>query len=188
VIDFTKASNKVRGIEFILFSILSIIAFIVLSMGFGAVNYEADFSYVNKDGIEGVTFLGWEPMLQAVGLSEIAKGSHNIGLSVMVFTGYLLEDLTEKPLPGISDLLEATDILVDGPYIASQPETKRNWVGSANQRFYLLTDRYSPGIEYNPLYAHGFELRIYRDGTMRNNGWPNELETTDDSRKQEDHF
>lgn len=141
-----------------------------------------------KDGIEGVTFLGGEPMLQAVGLSEIAKGSHNIGLSVMVFTGYLLEELTENPLPGISDLLEATDILVDGPYIASQPETKRNWVGSANQRFYFLTDRYSPGIEYNPLYAHGFELRIYRDGTMRNNGWPNEFETTDDSRKQEDHF
>ena len=45
----------------------------------------------DKHDIEGVTFLGGEPMLQAKGLSVVACECKKIGLSVVVFTGYTLD-------------------------------------------------------------------------------------------------
>ncbi len=122
--------------------------------------------------IEGVTILGGEPMLQARGLAEIASGCQKLGLSVMVFSGYMIEYLNKGPMFGIRELLQATDILVDGPFIAAQLESRRNWAGSANQRFHFLTKRYAPGIEWDSAYAPAVELRVYGDGTVRMNGWP----------------
>ncbi|MBR0191057.1 MAG: radical SAM protein [Thermoguttaceae bacterium] len=125
-----------------------------------------------KNGIEGITFLGGEPMLQARGLSEIAMFCREKGLSVMTFTGYKLEELTKERIPFSDELLKYTDLLVDGAFDQSMMEEKRNWVGSANQRFYFLTDFYKKGIEYDQRFAHGFELRINLDGTIQSNGFP----------------
>ncbi|MBU1737099.1 MAG: radical SAM protein [Proteobacteria bacterium] len=126
----------------------------------------------NLHSIEGVTFLGGEPMLQARGLSEIARGCQDIELSVMTFTGYPLDDLNQNPMPGVSDLLIHTDILVDGPFVLENPERTRNWAGSINQQFHFLSERYKAGIEFDPAYSRGFELRIFDDGRVRTNGWP----------------
>jgi anaerobic ribonucleoside-triphosphate reductase activating protein len=123
------------------------------------------------DGVEGVTFLGGEPFLQARGLYPTAKRFRSEGLSVMVFTGYTFEELRESPLPGGDALLEHTDVLVDGPYIASMPERERNWVGSANQRFHYPGSFYSPRIERDPAFGRGIEVRVGRRG-IRVNGWP----------------
>ena len=125
-----------------------------------------------SNGIEGVTFLGGEPVLQAKGLSEIARFCHEIGLSVMVFTGYVREDLLREKLPYVDELLQYTDLLVDGAFDQNKPETKRNWVGSTNQRFHFMTDFYKSGIEYDERFSHGFELRIDCDGTLQTNGFP----------------
>ncbi len=130
-----------------------------------------DDSLKNND-IEGVTFLGGEPMLQAKGLSEVASWCSKRGLSIMTFTGYTLRELETAPLPSTSELLQFTDLLVDGPFIQEQPEIERNWAGSTNQRFHFLTDRYKKGIEYDPRFSHGFELRIKPDGSISSNGWP----------------
>ncbi len=128
----------------------------------------------NRHAIEGVTFLGGEPMLQARGLAEVASACRGMGLSVIVFTGFTIEWLHEFLIPGAEQLLAETDVLVDGPYIAEMRETARNWVGSNNQRFHFLTSRYTPEIVDDPTYAHGFELRVLRDGTIKGFGWPND--------------
>ena len=132
-----------------------------------------------KHAIEGVTFLGGEPMLQARGLSEVACGCKENKLSVMVFTGYSFDYLNKNPMPGVSDLLKYTDLLVDGPFIAKRPERTRNWVGSTNQHFHFLTQRYKTGIELDPFYSHGLELRIFNDGTIQTNGWPSGIKMND---------
>lgn len=123
-------------------------------------------------GIEGVTFLGGEPLLQAAALAEVAGECQRLGLSVMVFTGYVREQIPALGLPGVDQLLRHCDLLVDGPYLEKQPERRRNWVGSANQRFHYLTGRYSPEIETDPRYARGFEIRLSPDGQVLLNGWP----------------
>ena len=62
----------------------------------------------------------------------------------MVFTGYTIEDARRMPDPAVAELLAETDILVDGPYVREQPETRRRWIGSANQRVHFLSGRCSP--------------------------------------------
>lgn len=123
-------------------------------------------------GIEGVTFLGGEPMLQAKGLSEVARYCRENGLSVMVFTGYTLEELFVENLSFVDELLRYTDLLVDGAFDKTKREEKRNWVGSTNQTFHFLTDFYKSGIEYDERFSHSFELRIRSDGTLPTNGFP----------------
>lgn len=121
--------------------------------------------------IEGVTFLGGEPMLQAKGLSHLAALCRSHDLSVMVFTGYRLEDLRTGSIQGANDLIGFTDILVDGPYIRELPDQERRWTGSRNQRFRYLTDRYLQGLEAAAAYRDS-EIAVRADGTLRINGWP----------------
>jgi len=96
-----------------------------------------------KHAIEGVTLLGGEPFAHANGAAALAETAHVLDLSVMVFTGYHLEELRDKSDADVDRLLSYTDILVDGPYLRDQPETKRRWIGSANQRVHFLSDRCS---------------------------------------------
>ena len=124
------------------------------------------------NGIEGVTFLGGEPMLQARGLSEVASFCRKIGLSVMVFSGYTLEELQKNDIPFTEELLQFTDLLVDGAYDQNKPEKERNWVGSTNQRFHFLTNFYKDGIEFDERFSHSFELRFISDGSIITNGFP----------------
>ena len=122
--------------------------------------------------LEGVTFLGGEPFLQAQGLAVVAEAVSRAGLSVMTFSGYTLQELKDLSLPGTRGLLAWTDVLVDGPYEASNPDRSRNWVGSTNQRFHYLTDRYNSSIEGVDVLERQLELRIRDDGRLVFNGWP----------------
>jgi anaerobic ribonucleoside-triphosphate reductase activating protein len=122
--------------------------------------------------IEGLTFLGGEPFLQAKGLAFIAHKARKIGLSVVVFSGYTLEYLMASEMSGVPSLLFETDLLIDGPFNYAQIERSRNWVGSENQRFHFLTDFYSPGIEYDSAFRRGCEIRINSNFELAINGWP----------------
>jgi anaerobic ribonucleoside-triphosphate reductase activating protein len=134
--------------------------------------YELIEKSQQENDIEGITLLGGEPFLQARGLSEVAKFCKEHNLSVMTFTGYTLVALLAEQIPYTDKLLTNTDLLVDGFFDKSHPETVRNWVGSTNQQFHFLTDFYANGIEYDERFSHGFELRIKLDGTFSGNGYP----------------
>lgn len=123
-------------------------------------------------GLEGVTFLGGEPFLQAQGLAVVAEGVSRAGLSVMTFTGYTMQELDELSLPGARELLAWTDVLVDGPYESANPDRSRNWVGSTNQRFHYLTKRYDASIEGADALNREVEWRVRDDGRFVVNGWP----------------
>lgn len=76
--------------------------------------------------LEGVTFLGGEPMLQAKGLADVAQAAQELGLSVMIFTGYLREEINEQDFAGSDLLLKHTDLLIDGEFEQWNLEDKRN--------------------------------------------------------------
>src|SRR5262249_61154693 len=94
------------------------------------------------DGIEGITLLGGEPLAHADGAAALAGDVRGRGLSIMVFSGYTLEQARAMADPHVDALLARTDILVDGPYVRELPDTTRRWIGSTNQRIHFLTDRY----------------------------------------------
>lgn len=142
--------------------------------------------------IEGITLLGGEPVEQASALAELCRIVRTTdppgaeapvaavpprlptarlkpALSVVLFSGYTLAELRSMG-PEVQDLLAQTDLLVDGRYDRTQPETRRRWVGSANQSLHFLTDRYSPD---DPAFAAPNTVEVrFSKGSLDVNGWP----------------
>lgn len=123
-----------------------------------------------KNDIEGLSFIGGEPFLQACGLAEVAKWARKEGLSVLIFTGYLLEELRKMKNPDVDSLLQCTDILVDGPFVQELYDNERDWIGSTNQRVYFFSDTYKSGIEYQNN-QHQMEVLVSEQDILVN-GWP----------------
>lgn len=109
-------------------------------------------------GIEGITLLGGEPFAHALPAAELAKAARALELTVMAFSGFLLEDLRERPEPEVHELIEHTDILVDGPYLRDEPDTERRWIGSRNQRIHFLTPRCSQDEQWRK--KNTLEIRV----------------------------
>jgi anaerobic ribonucleoside-triphosphate reductase activating protein len=119
--------------------------------------------------IEGITLLGGEPFAHAEGAAAIAERAREAGLSVMVFSGYTLEQIHDLPPPA-DRLLALIDLLVDGPYERDRPDQRRRWIGSTNQRIHFLTERYRAD---DPCWTRPNTLEIRLDATgLAVNGFP----------------
>lgn len=95
------------------------------------------FEQVKKNPLlDGVTFSGGEPFMQAKPLAELARLVHGIGLDVVTYTGFTFEELIENADEenGFLELLEETDILVDGRFILELRDISLLFKGSSNQR------------------------------------------------------
>lgn len=86
--------------------------------------------------LDGLTFSGGEPFEQAEGFSELALKVKQLGLNIMTYTGYTLEHLLENPnqIIGITELINNTDILVDGRFDLTKRNILLKFRGSENQR------------------------------------------------------
>jgi anaerobic ribonucleoside-triphosphate reductase activating protein len=134
---------------------------------------EQMFAAQEEHGIEGVTLLGGEPLAHARAGTEIARAAREIGLSVMVFSGYTLEEAQELPDAAVAELLSLTDVLVDGRYERDLPDIERRWIGSKNQRIYFLTDRYrADDLCWKK--KNSLEIRLDGNG-LSLNGFPAEI-------------
>lgn len=133
----------------------------------------------NGPKIEGVTFLGGEPFEQATALSIIGTELKKVNLSIVTFTGYEIEKLKNSNRKDWLDLLGATDLLIDGPFIRELAENKRPWVGSANQKYHFLTPRLKYIEEKLLDIPNRLEVRLLPDGMVSVNG----LIVTDDLKK-----
>jgi anaerobic ribonucleoside-triphosphate reductase activating protein len=122
-----------------------------------------------ESSVEGITLLGGEPFAHAPAALALAKSSRQLGLSVMVFSGYTIEELNARAEPEIAELIATTDILVDGPYVREQPDTERRWIGSRNQRIHFLTPRYSFDEQWRK--KNTLEIRVDKEG-ITVNGFP----------------
>lgn len=128
---------------------------------------ELDAEEILKDilatkGIEGVTFLGGEPFEQPQALEYLAREVKEAGLSVVCFTGGKLEDIKNR------EILNYIDLLIDGEYKEEEQDFSRPWVGSRNQRYHFLTDRYNEKILTE--YKNKIEINIQKNGLIFING------------------
>ena len=123
--------------------------------------------------IEGITWLGGEPFEQAKALADASKELRALGFSVMTFTGFKLSKLTSETNENRDSnlaLLGETDLLVDGPFVNSQIDRSRPWLGSMNQEFVFLSDRYRD-VDVSADVSDGIEIRISESGDISVNGW-----------------
>jgi anaerobic ribonucleoside-triphosphate reductase activating protein len=94
------------------------------------------------EATDGFTFSGGEPMEQAEGLAQVIRLARKAKeLSLICFTGYRYERLINNPPnSGVPELLQEVDVLIDGPYIQAQ-NNSRGLRGSKNQRAIHLSSR-----------------------------------------------
>lgn len=98
---------------------------------------------IADNDLDGITISGGEPFLQAEALIELLDMVHEKrNLGVILYTGYLLEDIQANVLPEAANLLKRIDLLIDGPYIETLNDNGA-LRGSSNQRILPLTDRYT---------------------------------------------
>lgn len=102
---------------------------------------------------QGVTISGGEPFEQALACAKLARRLKERGLGIWTYSGYRYEDLAARGAPspsldgegksaalssvdpdGARDLLAATDVLVDGPFVQALHSYDLSWRGSSNQR------------------------------------------------------
>lgn len=91
--------------------------------------------------LQGVTFSGGEPFMQAEVLFELGKKIKELGLDLTVYTGFVYEDLIKNELPGAKELLSVTDVLIDGPYVEAERDLTLKFRGSRNQRIINMKER-----------------------------------------------
>lgn len=92
---------------------------------------------INKNPLlKGVTISGGEPFLQAKSVSNLISKLDRDKLDVIVYSGYKYEDLLEKANDNNSfmDLMNCSDILIDGKFEEDLKSQMLKFRGSTNQR------------------------------------------------------
>lgn len=125
---------------------------------------------ISGDLVEGVTFLGGEPFEQADALAHIGRRVRAHGLSVLTFSGHCLEEIKAAGRQDYEDLLAVTDLLIDGPFQKYKRDFSRPWVGSSNQRYHFLTQRYAHLADKLRAIPNRIEVHLKPDGSILLNG------------------
>jgi anaerobic ribonucleoside-triphosphate reductase activating protein len=95
-----------------------------------------------KTQIDGCSISGGEPTEQAESVSMLLREIKKLGLSTVVFTGRTLRSLQADPT--CQEILNYTDLLIDGAFILDQHDPHLLWRGSRNQSLHLLSDHWKP--------------------------------------------
>ena len=129
---------------------------------------------VNQAGvsIEGITVLGGEPTDQAAPVAWLFRAAKALGLSTMLYSGATLDQLRGRACVDIDQLLAATDLLIDGPFLPREFDKDLVWRGSRNQRILRISDRYHEDDVERALLAQGrsFSIVLSADGRLSVSG------------------
>ena len=117
------------------------------------------------EGLDGVTFSGGEPFLQAEPLAELAKAVKKMGLNLFIFTGFQPEELGSSAQ---QHLLAQTDWLLAGRFEIAKKVQGVPLLGSANQQIHYLSPAAFPLDTVPPQ----IEISIHPSGQINATGFP----------------
>ena len=83
--------------------------------------------------LQGVTFSGGEPFVQAEAFAELGEEIKKRGLHLMTYSGYTFEQLLNGS-EAQKTLLKHIDVLIDGPFLQAEKTLTAVFRGSKNQR------------------------------------------------------
>jgi len=84
--------------------------------------------------LDGITLTGGDPLCQPEPCLVLAEAAKALGLTVWAYTGYTWESLLSEADPARMALLNAVDVLVDGPFLLAEKSLELKFCGSRNQR------------------------------------------------------
>lgn len=129
-----------------------------------------DLIMASKATINGVTFSGGEPFLQAKALLPLAKLLKSAEINLLIYTGYKLQELIDSQDKDKRDLLDLVDILIDGRYEENMPATSI-YAGSGNQHIYVFNPSRPEETEIE-ITGHFTEVLISPGGNIFMTGFP----------------
>ena len=95
---------------------------------------------IQTQEIEGVTILGGEPFDQYKELLNLVKKITKTDLSIILYTGYSLNELKDKNKEAILNFI---DIIITDRYDKNYRTERGGLIGSSNQEIRYLTKRYT---------------------------------------------
>lgn len=101
------------------------------------ISIESIISKVKENPLlDGVTLSGGEPFEQANVLSSLSMELKKLGHNIITYSGYTYEYLVEnsEKMKGWTELLQHTDILIDGRFEIEKINLNLRFRGSENQR------------------------------------------------------
>ena len=120
----------------------------------------------NICGIEGITLIGGEPMHQSLELVKLVKEIKNLGMSVVLFTGF---EFSELILEYEIELWKISDIVICGRYEEEKRNIYLQWRGSENQKIIFNTNVYD---QYTLIEGNYCEINIDKNGEVTISGFP----------------
>lgn len=115
--------------------------------------------------IEGITFSGGEPLLQAPAMLQLARNIRNsTPLTMLLFTGFTWEEIQSNPQA--AELVSYMDIVIAGRYHHEQRIAK-SLIGSSNKSIHFISDKYC-FADLNGI--PGCEIEIAADGAITISG------------------
>ena len=93
--------------------------------------------------LDGITLTGGEPFEQPDACRILADAAHARGLNVWAYSGYTFEQLCA--VPEKRRLLEACDVLVDGPFLLAERSLDLRFRGLKNQRVLKVSELLAGG-------------------------------------------
>ena len=86
-------------------------------------------------GDVGVSLVGGEPLAQPEGCADLCIALHELGVHVIVYSGLVYEDMISLvgAFPAYKVILDHANVLVDGPFIRSEYDTRVACRGSRNR-------------------------------------------------------
>jgi anaerobic ribonucleoside-triphosphate reductase activating protein len=97
--------------------------------------------------VSGVTFSGGEPFQQSPAAVVLGRRLREMGLNIWVYTGYTWEVLMANlDRPGYQELLELTEVLIDGPFLREKQDLGLLFRGSTNQRLINVQESLNKGM------------------------------------------
>ena len=97
--------------------------------------------------VDGFTITGGDPFFQPDALRELLPRLREIAPDILVYTGYLMEELPE-------DILSQITVLIDGKYVEARNHGEM-LRGSDNQRILILEEAYRDLYESYQREFHG---------------------------------
>lgn len=90
-------------------------------------------SQIIDSNTKGVTYIGGEPLQQGEDLLILSKHIRELGLDIVLFTGYELEELNELQ----KSIVNLSSVIITGRYDESKRNTYLTHRGSSNQRIII---------------------------------------------------
>lgn len=106
--------------------------------------------------LDGITLTGGDPLIHVEKSLYLAKKAKKHGLNIIIYTGFLYEDLIKKNDKNLKELFKISDVLIDGPFIIKLHDKNLKWRGSSNQRIIALKESLESNkiIEIDDLYNY----------------------------------